>query len=271
MFSGHFVVESPQNEIQGLFIIKDSKLTPAVLDKAATYFKDLRPEFVVRKEANGTLTAWNLNGTPRVLKSEDVSNEVARDLSVGEPVLKVSRQAEIRNKEFYDHHFMVQGSIYTEMGTSTNTVTAWCRLGKPHSNFVNVFMKDEVRLNLGTLDLKEGTKSTLDGISFEINAIDQIKGYTKKLVFISQQKEDPRGEYGFEMTIDKDRFKADHPNVNIREHTAFEGQSSSEFPGNIFRQFRVGSNRPDEYWKNISVYRTSTVHAYFGHVPTSPR
>jgi hypothetical protein len=270
MFNGHFVVESPVTEKPGLFVIKNSKLSTEVVDKAANYLKGLQPEFVVRKELNGSLTAWNMNGTPRALKEGDVSDDIAKSLYAGEPVLKVSRSAEVRNREYYNHHFMIQGEIYTEMREKTDTVIAWFHLGKPHSNFVNVQLRDDVRLDLGSLDIKEGTKSTIDGISFEVNAIDQIKGFTKKVVFISQGKEDPQGDYGFEIGIDSARFKADHPNVEARSYTSFGSESTSDLPGKVYRQFRVGSNRPDEYWKQLNIYRTSTVHGYFGHVATAP-
>ncbi len=274
MFETSFISESKPKDRFGWFVFKESKYDDATLKTAASYLEKIKPEFVVRKESTGALTTWNMDGKVRVLKEGEIPQHILDGLSVGGPVLKLSRPP-LKVQDLHlqlVHDLSLQGDFASAIRNNQLERTIWCRLGTPSVPFVNVRVNNTVRFNVGSLEAKEDTKATIEGIPFMVTTIEPVPGVeTSNRIVVNQRTQNPMGDYELDLRVDSAKFKLEHPSEKTREQLNRGAESSNALGPFVIKQHRMSSNRPIKYWKNISVYRTSVVRGYIGHVPTSPR
>src|SRR5436190_10354517 len=78
------VIESGASDAPGFFLIRETDYTLDVYNAVISDVSNLRVDMIVRKEAGGRFTAWNMGGLPVNIDANTIPPSVQQSMKEGE-------------------------------------------------------------------------------------------------------------------------------------------------------------------------------------------
>jgi hypothetical protein len=280
-FKDSDIVASPADEKTGFYVFKDNRLEAKTLNKALDILRKVDVPYLFKKEADGKVAAWRLDGRSETIKPKDVPLGLLRDIKANCPVLKLEQTSSYhpmglpRANVLYN----VRSNLVVD-NLKPQHLTTFMPLGQSNSPFVKVLFRMHVPLEVGKIKPVPGTSKVIDGIEFKVSTaphshsvgtpIDETKIFHCNVVIdqMTKSKDYPNQSYAVAIKVDEARYKADFPSDTSKEYSYCSAHMDESSPQAA--RFYVHSNRPEKYWKEVTVTQSSFLEGYVGHLPTSP-
>ena len=289
LFKTSSIIESPVNEKPGYFIFQQSGTENRTLNIAMAKLKGISVDWIVQKQPNGSTIAWNWDGKLHALKEGAIPDKILVQLKVGEPVVKLKANFPIYSRET-PVNISINNSPFFTREKDPTVISSWVFLGKQKAPYISKFINISTKERVGKLEPVPGTKSTIDGVLFEVNTANQTLSSPLGLKHddpalkvlvprsdlivhqLTESKSGFRMQYGLDLEVDQAKYQQNFPRDTSKAYAncSIGGSSGPDAPPQVADLY-LTSNRPIKYWKEVSVLRFSQLQGYIGHIPTSPR
>lgn len=262
---------SADTDLQKLYLIDDPATSDKISPDIVAGLAHLKVIQIVRKEANGTLVAWKMNGEKLPRADYLMAIELRENFEVGE----LAVMAEIPAIAATPQTTKDKPSLLTTLGRRTSLLEsreantfACVKIGTPKSKFFNLKLAVRATNFIGSLGKEAGSEWSESDVTFINHGPLPDRGDNQSHVKIEQKGKTLPITYNVYTLprVDWDAYEKDHGDAGSRS-----ARTSSKHMGNSATHMDVSSEKPHKYWKDLGVYAAIQYQGYFGRIPAEPK